>query len=292
MSLDEKVEELDSSVRAQLISFESRIIELIQREVGKALTSPPRTPAPRIPPRPTPTPTPTRSVHRSFMMSPSSVVHEMEQKQSIFQSNSVDDAVEDVEPQFSTSEVSQLQKGLAKPSDFFGEESKGERITTWWRSVWVYSSVYPVASRAMLIKSYLKGTAAVWLESREIELGRSMSVDELKNGLAIEYGSDTTSDAALQSIKNLNMADNKYSTIQTYNAEFNRLYSLLKKEALPIAVNAYIGGVFPRIQREIIKPNSEPWTLQSARIAVGQAVSKCETIDLAYKRFEIFEETE
>ena len=190
------------------------------------------------------------------------------------------------EPEYSPADRAQLQKGLAKPSDFYGEESKGERITTWWRSIWNYASVYPVASRCMLIKSYLKGPSAIWLESREVELERPLTLEELKDGLAIEYGSDTTSTAALGQIKLLSMGNPKFSTIQLYTAEFNKLYSLLNSHDQPVAIDSYISGLLPKIQKEIPVQEGKAWTLHSVRTAAVKAATKCETIDLAYKKFD------
>jgi hypothetical protein len=176
-------------------------------------------------------------------------------------------------------------RAMAKPSTFQGDDEKEERVTTWWRRAYNYVRVYPPEQQVIIIKSYLKGPSATWLESREIELGREMDMKELKEGLAIEYGSDVASAAALDRIKMLTMANEKFNTIQTYNTEFNKLYSLLSPQNQIIAVDAYISGLLPKYQKEIDKPDDKPWTLTTVREAAVKAVTKVDRVDMAFKRF-------
>jgi hypothetical protein len=64
------------------------------------------------------------------------------------------------------------------------------------------------------------------------------------------------------------------------------LYSLLSPQNQIIAVDSYISGLLPKYQKEISRPDgNKPWTLTSAREAAVKAVTKVESIDLAYKRF-------
>jgi hypothetical protein len=81
------------------------------------------------------------------------------------------------------------------------------------------------------------------------------------------------------------MANEKFNTIQTYNTEFNKLYSLLSPQNQIIAVDAYISGLLPKYQKEIDKPDDKPWTLTTVREAAVKAVTKVDRVDMAFKRF-------
>jgi hypothetical protein len=227
-------------------------------------------------------------MERSYMGTPSSTIEDRkarEEARSISHANELDQPDSPRVHHSSDKELQTLQRAMAKPSNFDGDDEKGERITTWWRQMINYVGMYPDDMQAFIAKSYLKGSAASWLESREVELKRELTLQELKEGLAIEYGSDVAAAAALDRIKMLSMAEEKYNTIQSYNAEFNKLYSLLSPQNQIIAVDCYISGLLPKYQKEISKPDNKPWTLTSAREAAVKAVTKVESIDLAYKRF-------
>jgi hypothetical protein len=229
-------------------------------------------------------------IDRSYMGTPSSTIQDRKAREDA-RSMSMSHDNESDEPdiprarQSDEKELLTLHRAMAKPSNFDGDDEKGERITTWWRQMINYVGMYPSDVQAFIAKSYLKGSAASWLESREVELNREMTLQELKDGLAIEYGSDVAAAAALDKVKMLSMADERYNTIQTYNAEFNKLYSLLNPQNQIIAADCYISGLLPKYQKEISKPDNKPWTLTSAREAAVKAVTKVESIDLAYKRF-------
>ena len=88
-----------------------------------------------------------------------------------------------------------LQKNMAKPPIFNGTNS--EDLRTWWRQIKNFVEGVPDGARVRVIKSYLRGSAATWLESQERDLGRHLTLGELADGLVQEYGSETTSSAAL-----------------------------------------------------------------------------------------------
>ena len=119
-----------------------------------------------------------------------------------------------------------LQKGMAKPPFFDGSlADSSENILTWWRQVGNYAKAFPIEVQASLIKTFLRGSAALWLDSRERELGRSLTIQELADGLTQEYASETTSLAALQKLESLNMGTEGCNTIGAYNAMFHKYYN-------------------------------------------------------------------
>jgi hypothetical protein len=180
-----------------------------------------------------------------------------------------------------------VQKGLAKPPFFDGSmDEKSVSITTWWRQVCLYVGTFPGEYQAMMIKSYLRGSAALWLESRERDLGRELNVQELADGLAQEYGSETTSFAALQKLEALTMASPGCSTLAGYNSEFNRWYNQCLKPEQPVAIRCYIQGLLPKYIKHLDMAGPSLYTtLSVARAAATAAVAKEEMIALSYNKF-------
>ena len=143
-----------------------------------------------------------------------------------------------------------LQKGMMKPPSFEGNTGdKGESITTWWKQMGNWVRVFDDGERAMVIKSFLRGPAALWLESVERQVGRELTVQELADGLTQEYGRETTSDEALQSLETLSMSSPGCSTLENYNSVYNRYYNKCSANAQPIAVRCYIKGLAPKYMK-------------------------------------------
>jgi hypothetical protein len=179
-----------------------------------------------------------------------------------------------------------LQKGLAKPPFFSGNtDEKSENVSTWWRQVCSYADTFEKEVQATVIKSYMRGAAALWLESREGELNRGLTVEELADGLTQEYGSEVTSKAALQRIESLTMAHKDCSSLNKYNTVFNSQYNLLNIEDQPFAVRAYTKGLLPAYQKIILAKSLSTRTLAEARAAATLAAAEQETVDLAFTLF-------
>jgi hypothetical protein len=185
----------------------------------------------------------------------------------------------------SDSTRSAMQKGMAKPPLFDGNvDDKGESVYTWWRQVGNYASVFEEEARATVIKSFLRGAAAVWLDSRERELGRLLTVEELADGLSQEYGSETTSASALQKLETLSMASEGCSTISGYNTVFAKYYNLCSAKDQFYAARYYIKGILPKYVRHLNKTEFD--TLAEAKAAVTLAVAKCDHLELAYTNYQ------
>ena len=159
-----------------------------------------------------------------------------------------------------------LQKGMAKPPLFEG--NIGDNISTWWRQVKNYASLYEKESQSALIKSYLRGPAALWMDSLEKELGREMTIDELADGLTQEYGSETTSAAALLKLESLSMASEECKTLQLYHSTFSKYYNLLNINDQVHAVRCYVKGIAPKYLKYMVYTDSSFKTLAEAKSAV------------------------
>lgn len=174
-----------------------------------------------------------------------------------------------------------LQKGMAKPPTFTG--SLDEDLRTWWRQMKNFALAFPSEARSRVIKSYMCGSAATWLESQERELGRELTLSELADGLVQEYGSETTSSAALQTISSLVMGISKgCDTINGYNTEFSKLYNKLSVRDQILAVHFYIKGIEPKYLKYVVQGDTDFQTLAEAKAAVVQAVAKHDKLQLAY----------
>jgi hypothetical protein len=179
---------------------------------------------------------------------------------------------------------SALQKGMSKPPTFEGNVN--DNVLTWWRQVKNYAMMFDAESQASLIKSYLRGPAALWYDSRERELGRELSLEELANGLSQEYGSETTSQAALQKLESLTMANEKCSTLQEYNTEFSKYYNLLNTKDQTYAVRCYIKGIAPKYLKYVVFNDTNFNSLAEAKAAVTLAVAKHEQLEIAYANYQ------
>jgi hypothetical protein len=181
-----------------------------------------------------------------------------------------------------------LQKGLARPPFFSGDmDEKSESVGTWWRQVYNFASAFETSVQATVIKSYLRGGAASWLESREKEKNRDLTLVELSDGLAQEYGSEITSKAALQKIETLNMGSKECNTLSKYNAAFNKQYNLLSSADQKFAARAYLKGLLPALQKLIYAKNLSLDTLAEVRNAATEVAAEQDAIDLAYKQFRL-----
>ena len=148
-----------------------------------------------------------------------------------------------------------------------------------------YANTFEREVQATVIKSYMRGAAALWLESREKELGRSLSIQELADGLTQEYGSEITSKAALQKIESLTMGHRDCSSLTKYNTLFNKQYNLLNGDDQLYAVRAYQKGLAPALQKIIYSKNLSIHTLAEARAAATLAAAEYDAIELAYKQY-------
>ena len=174
-----------------------------------------------------------------------------------------------------------LQKGMAKPPIFTG--TNNDDLRTWWRQMKNFASAFPSEARSRVIKSYLRGSAATWLESQERDMGRELTIEELADGLVQEYGSETTSAAALQKIESLAMGVSEgCDTVSSYNAKFSIYYNLLSVRDQISAVRSYIKGIAPRYLKYIMYGDTNFKTLAEAKAAVTQAVAKHDQLELAY----------
>jgi hypothetical protein len=181
-----------------------------------------------------------------------------------------------------------LQKGMQKPPNFEGNTGvKAEVITTWWRQMSNYAKTFPECDRAMLIKSYLRGSASDWLDSQEREIGRELTVEELANGLAQEYGSEVTSEAALQTLESITMSSPGCSTLTEYNTAFNKQYNLCSTKDQPIAVRCYIKGLYPKYLELVLQAGDRYSTLAEARAAATKAVAKYQQLQIARENHRI-----
>jgi len=181
-----------------------------------------------------------------------------------------------------------LQKGMLKPPHFEGNTGeKAESISTWWKQVGNYARTFDECDRAVIIKSYLRGPAALWLDSQEREIGRDLTVQELADGLTQEYGSETTSDAALQRLKTLSMATKGCSTLQEYNASFNREYNKCSAKHQSIAVHQYVFGLHPEYLKLILQSGDGYATLAQAKAAATKAAAKRDQIIIAEQNFSL-----
>jgi hypothetical protein len=176
-----------------------------------------------------------------------------------------------------------LQKGMMKPPSFEGNMGeKGESISTWWKQMGNWARVFDDSDRAMVIKSFLRGPAALWLESFERQIGRELTVVELADGLTQEYGRETTSDEALQKLETLTMSSPGCSTLQEYNATYNRYYNKCSANTIPIAVRCYIKGLLPKYMKHIEMTDDIYTSLPAARAAATKAVAKYDMLQLSY----------
>ena len=175
-----------------------------------------------------------------------------------------------------------LQKGMAKPPVFTGTNT--DNLRTWWRQIKNFVSAFPSEVRSQVIKSYLRGAAATWLESQERNMGRSLTLEELADGLVQEYGSEITSAAALLKIESLSMNISEgCDTVAGYNAQFSELYNeLLSPREQIAAIRSYIKGVAPRYLKYIVYNGTNFTTLAGAKAAVTDAVAKHDQLELAY----------
>jgi hypothetical protein len=191
--------------------------------------------------------------------------------------------VPEMKPSISETQRASLQKGMAKPPLFEG--NIGDNISTWWRQIKNYASLYETESQCALIKSYLRGPAALWMDSLEKELGREMTIDELANGLAQEYGSETTSAAALLKLETLSMASEECKTLAQYHSVFSRYYNLLNISDQAHAVRYYVKGIAPKYLKYMVYGDTSFKTLAEAKAAVTLAVAKHDQIELSYQNF-------
>jgi hypothetical protein len=181
-----------------------------------------------------------------------------------------------------------LQKGMQKPPNFEGNTgTKTEIITTWWRQMSNYAKTFPECDRAMLIKSYLRGSASDWLDSQEREIGRELTVEELADGLAQEYGSEVTSEAALQILESITMSSPGCSTLTEYNNAFNKQYNLCSTKDQPIAVRCYVKGLHPKYLELVLQAGERYSNLAEARAAATNAVTKYQQLQIARENHRI-----
>jgi hypothetical protein len=177
---------------------------------------------------------------------------------------------------------------MAKPPFFEGNTGeKTESISTWWKQVGHYAKAYDPRSRAIVIKSYLHGSAALWLDSREREIGRDLTVQELADGLTQEYGSETTSSAAVQRLEALSMVSLGCATLAGYNAEFNKLYNQCSVSDQPIATRCYIKGLLPKYMKWLVLSDDVYTNLAEAKAAATRAVAKHDMMLLNYANFDL-----
>ena len=177
---------------------------------------------------------------------------------------------------------------MAKPPFFEGNTGeKTESISTWWKQVGNYAKTYDSGSRAIVIKSFLRGSAALWLDSREREVGRDLTVQELADGLTQEYGSETISSAALQRLESLTMASSGCSTLAGYNAEFNSLYNHCSVSDQPIANRCYIKGLHSKYLKWLVLSEEVYSNLAEAKAAATRAVAKHDMMLLNYANFDL-----
>jgi hypothetical protein len=177
-----------------------------------------------------------------------------------------------------------LQKGMAKPPTFEG--GINDNILTWWRQVKNFAMTFEPEVQARLIKSYLKGPAALWYDAKERELGRELTVEELASGLSQEYGSETTSQAALQKLETLTMANEKCRTLQEYHCEFNKYYNLLNSRDQAHAVRCYIKGIAPKYLKYVVFSDTNFNSLAEAKAAVTLAAAKHDQLEIAYSNYQ------
>ena len=181
-----------------------------------------------------------------------------------------------------------LQKGMMKPPSFEGNTGeKGESITTWWKQMGNWVRVFDDGERAMVIKSFLRGPAALWLESVERQVGRELTVRELADGLTQEYGRETTSDEALQCLETLSMSSPGCSTLENYNSVYNRYYNKCSANAQPIAVRCYIKGLAPKYMKWVDMSDDIYTSLPKARAAATKAVAKYDMLQLSYANHDL-----
>jgi hypothetical protein len=181
-----------------------------------------------------------------------------------------------------------LQKGMMKPPPFDG--NMGERIesiSTWWKQMGNWARAFDDSDRAMVIKSFLRGPAALWLDSFERQIGRELTVEELADGLTQEYGRETTSDEALQKLETLTMESPGCSTIQGYNATYNSYYNRCSANVQPIAIRCYIKGIAHRYLKWVEMTDEVYTSLPKARAAVVNAVSKYDLLELNHRNHDL-----
>jgi hypothetical protein len=170
-----------------------------------------------------------------------------------------------------------------KPPSFEGNTSeKGESVSTWWKQMGNWARVFDEGDRATVIKSFLRGPAALWLESFERQIGRELTVDELADGLTQEYGKETTSDEALQKLETLSMSSPGCSSLSEYNSTYNRYYNKCSANALPIAVRCYIKGLAPKYLKHVEMTDDIYTSLPAARAAATKAAAKYDMLQLSY----------
>ena len=182
-----------------------------------------------------------------------------------------------------------LQKAMAKPPYFEGNTGeKSELISTWWKQVGNYAKTYEDEDiQALVIKSFLRGPAALWLDSREREIGRELTVQELADGLTQEYGSETTSAAALQKLETLSMASPGCATLAGYNSEFNKLYNQCSQKDHSIAIRCYVKGLHPKYLKWMVMTEDIYNNLAEVKAAATRAVAKHEMMQLNYANFDL-----
>jgi hypothetical protein len=181
-----------------------------------------------------------------------------------------------------------LQKGMMKPPPFDG--NMGERIesiSTWWKQMGNWARAFDDSDRAMVIKSFLRGPAALWLDSFERQIGRELTVEELADGLTQEYGRETTSDEALQKLETLTMESPGCSTIQGYNATYNSYYNRCSANVQPIAIRCYIKGIAHKYLKWVEMTDEVYTSLPKARAAVVNAVSKYDLLELNHRNHDL-----
>lgn len=183
--------------------------------------------------------------------------------------------------------LSSLQKGMAKPPFFEGNTGeKGESISVWWKQVGNFAKTYNVDVQHIVIKSYLRGSAALWLDSREREIGRELTVQELADGLTVEYGSEMTSFNALVKLDTLSMAFGAFSTLSSYNSEFHKWYNQVAVQDQAIAIRNYVKGIHPSYLKHwdfSVKLS----TLGDAKTEATKAVAKHDMLQLSYQNYEL-----
>lgn len=185
-----------------------------------------------------------------------------------------------------------IQAGLAKPPLFDGggvgeNNTDSLAVSTWWRQVLPFARTFPEQHHATIIKSYLRGNAARWLESREREVGRELDVEELFYGLAQEYGSEITSLLALQHLETLSMASPGCETVAGYNATFNRWYNDCGPAEQAAAIRCYLRGIAPRILQHVELSPHIYTSLSAAKAAVTAATAKEQMLALNRQNFKL-----
>jgi hypothetical protein len=174
-----------------------------------------------------------------------------------------------------------LQKAMSKPPIFNG--TTNEDLRTWWRQMKNYVSAFPSEVGSRVIKSYMRGSAATWLESQERDLQRELTTEELAEGLTKEYGCENISSAALHKIESLSMGISAgCDTVSGYNTEFSKLYNQLSANHQINAVRSYTKGIAPRYLKYMLYGDTNFETLAEAKAAVIQAVAKHDQLELAY----------